>query len=231
MEKCGHCRYHPACLRAKWIPEIKTNSGVVVTSRRALPQTPRSLVHCLPQSCTRHRRLPRSTRTIICLDNLLNATSSIQIRIRHTSRILPRTKKRTFHLRHASWRYMCETHWVQCVAGVVGMGMVVEVVGEQARQGGSSYQSYQRSGHCREGYRESAGCYSFCRTPSHAHQLDYGDGATRIENTVDQVIREGRHLTPDLGGASSTSEVVEEVARGELISIVELMANHEPFNN
>lgn len=44
-------------------------------------------------------------------------------------------------------------------------------------------------------------------------QLGYGDGATRIENAVDQVIREGRYLTPDLGGTSSTSEVVKEVVK------------------
>ncbi|KAF9221936.1 mitochondrial NAD-homo-isocitrate dehydrogenase LysB [Gyrodon lividus] len=41
--------------------------------------------------------------------------------------------------------------------------------------------------------------------------LGYGDGADRIENAVDEVIREGRYLTPDLGGKSKTSEVVREV--------------------
>lgn len=44
-------------------------------------------------------------------------------------------------------------------------------------------------------------------------QLGYGDGAARIENAVDDVIREGRYLTPDLGGNSSTSEVVREVVK------------------
>jgi homoisocitrate dehydrogenase len=44
-------------------------------------------------------------------------------------------------------------------------------------------------------------------------QLGYGDGAARIENAVDEVIREGRYLTPDLGGKSSTSEVVREVVK------------------
>lgn len=44
-------------------------------------------------------------------------------------------------------------------------------------------------------------------------QLGYGDGAARIENAVDEVIREGRYLTPDLGGKSSTSEVVGEVVK------------------
>lgn len=44
-------------------------------------------------------------------------------------------------------------------------------------------------------------------------QLGYGDGAIRIENAVDEVVREGRYLTPDLGGKSRTSEVVGEVVR------------------
>lgn len=44
-------------------------------------------------------------------------------------------------------------------------------------------------------------------------QLGYGDGATRIDSAVDDVIREGRYLTPDLGGKSSTSEVVVEVVK------------------
>lgn len=44
-------------------------------------------------------------------------------------------------------------------------------------------------------------------------QLGYGGGAARIENAVDDVIREGRYLTPDLGGKSSTSDVVDEVVK------------------
>ncbi|KAG9317269.1 hypothetical protein JVU11DRAFT_1463 [Chiua virens] len=44
-------------------------------------------------------------------------------------------------------------------------------------------------------------------------QLGYGDGAGRIEKAVDGVIREGRYLTPDLGGKSHTSEVVGEIVK------------------
>lgn len=44
-------------------------------------------------------------------------------------------------------------------------------------------------------------------------QLGYADGAARIENAVDEVIREGRYLTPDLGGKSSTNKVVDEVVK------------------
>ncbi|KIM67884.1 hypothetical protein SCLCIDRAFT_13956 [Scleroderma citrinum Foug A] len=43
--------------------------------------------------------------------------------------------------------------------------------------------------------------------------LGYGEGASRIERAVDEVIREGRCLTPDLGGRSKTTEVVEEVVK------------------
>ncbi|EIW76089.1 mitochondrial NAD-homo-isocitrate dehydrogenase LysB [Coniophora puteana RWD-64-598 SS2] len=43
--------------------------------------------------------------------------------------------------------------------------------------------------------------------------LGYGEGADRIENAVDVVIREGKVLTPDLGGKSKTSEVVDEVVK------------------
>lgn len=45
------------------------------------------------------------------------------------------------------------------------------------------------------------------------HRLGYGDAALRIENAVDEVIREGRVLTPDLGGKSKTSEVTAEVIK------------------
>lgn len=43
--------------------------------------------------------------------------------------------------------------------------------------------------------------------------LDYGEGATRIELAVDQVIREGQYLTPDLGGSATTIEVTNEVIK------------------
>lgn len=43
--------------------------------------------------------------------------------------------------------------------------------------------------------------------------LGYTDGADRIERAADEVIREGKCLTPDLGGKSKTTEVVDEVVR------------------
>lgn len=43
--------------------------------------------------------------------------------------------------------------------------------------------------------------------------LGYAKGADRIDNAVDEVIREGRVLTPDLGGSSKTGEVVDEVLK------------------
>jgi homoisocitrate dehydrogenase len=43
--------------------------------------------------------------------------------------------------------------------------------------------------------------------------LGYAKGADRIDKAVDQVIREGRVLTPDLGGKSKTEEVVQEVLK------------------
>lgn len=43
--------------------------------------------------------------------------------------------------------------------------------------------------------------------------LGYIKGADRIDNAVDEVIREGKVLTPDLGGMSKTGEVVDEVIR------------------
>ena len=43
--------------------------------------------------------------------------------------------------------------------------------------------------------------------------LGYAEGATRIERAVDEVIREGRVLTPDLGGSSKTTEVTAEVIK------------------
>lgn len=43
--------------------------------------------------------------------------------------------------------------------------------------------------------------------------LGYTKGADRIDNAVDEVIREGKVLTPDLGGTSKTGEVIDEVIR------------------
>jgi len=43
--------------------------------------------------------------------------------------------------------------------------------------------------------------------------LGYLAGADRIDNAVDEVIRKGEILTPDLGGKNKTWEVVEEVLK------------------
>lgn len=43
--------------------------------------------------------------------------------------------------------------------------------------------------------------------------LGYEDAANRIDVAVNDVIREGQSLTPDLGGKSKTDEVVEAVLR------------------
>ena len=43
--------------------------------------------------------------------------------------------------------------------------------------------------------------------------LGYEDAANRIDVAVNDVIREGKTLTPDLGGKSKTDEVVEAVLR------------------
>jgi homoisocitrate dehydrogenase len=43
--------------------------------------------------------------------------------------------------------------------------------------------------------------------------LGYEDAANRIDVAVNDVIREGQTLTPDLGGKSKTDEVVEAVLR------------------
>lgn len=43
--------------------------------------------------------------------------------------------------------------------------------------------------------------------------LGYGDGATRIERAVDDVIREGQILTPDLGGNAKTQDVIDAVLK------------------
>lgn len=43
--------------------------------------------------------------------------------------------------------------------------------------------------------------------------LGYGDGAITIDNAVNTVLREGKVLTPDLGGVSTTTQVLEEVLK------------------
>ncbi|KAL0949909.1 hypothetical protein HGRIS_009937 [Hohenbuehelia grisea] len=44
-------------------------------------------------------------------------------------------------------------------------------------------------------------------------QLGYDTGANRLDKAVNQVIREGQILTPDLGGTSKTQEVIDEVLK------------------
>lgn len=43
--------------------------------------------------------------------------------------------------------------------------------------------------------------------------LGYTKGADRLDVAVDQVIREGKYLTPDLKGKSTTQEVLDAVLR------------------
>ena len=43
--------------------------------------------------------------------------------------------------------------------------------------------------------------------------LGYAAPADRLDTAVDQVIREGQVLTPDLGGKAKTEEVLAEVLR------------------
>lgn len=43
--------------------------------------------------------------------------------------------------------------------------------------------------------------------------LGYAAPADRIDRAVDQVIREGQVLTPDLGGKSSTHDVLDAVLK------------------
>jgi len=45
------------------------------------------------------------------------------------------------------------------------------------------------------------------------HHLGYTKGASRLNSAVDQVIREGKTLTPDLDGKSNTNEVLQAVLR------------------
>lgn len=43
--------------------------------------------------------------------------------------------------------------------------------------------------------------------------LGYTKGADRLDNAVDGVIRNGRILTPDLKGTSTTDEVLQAVLK------------------
>ncbi len=44
-------------------------------------------------------------------------------------------------------------------------------------------------------------------------RLGYIQGADRIDNAVDEVVRQGTVLTPDLGGKSKTHEVVDAIIK------------------
>lgn len=44
-------------------------------------------------------------------------------------------------------------------------------------------------------------------------RIGYVQGADRIDKAVDEVIREGKVLTPDLGGKSKTHEVTEAILK------------------
>lgn len=44
-------------------------------------------------------------------------------------------------------------------------------------------------------------------------RLGYAKGADRLDKAVDEVIREGRVLTPDLGGHAKTTEVLDEILK------------------
>lgn len=43
--------------------------------------------------------------------------------------------------------------------------------------------------------------------------LGYQTGADRIDKAVDEVVREGRVLTPDLSGKNKTQEVTDEIVK------------------
>lgn len=43
--------------------------------------------------------------------------------------------------------------------------------------------------------------------------LGYSRAAERIEGAVDEVIRQGHTLTPDLGGTAKTGEVVDAILK------------------
>lgn len=44
-------------------------------------------------------------------------------------------------------------------------------------------------------------------------RLGYVQGADRLDKAVDEVIREGLVLTPDLGGKSTTQEVTDAIIK------------------
>lgn len=43
--------------------------------------------------------------------------------------------------------------------------------------------------------------------------MGYSDGADRIENAVNEVLKRGEVLTPDLGGKSTTEGVTNEIVK------------------
>ena len=44
-------------------------------------------------------------------------------------------------------------------------------------------------------------------------RLGYAQGADRLDKAVDEVVREGTILTPDLGGKSTTQEVTDAIIK------------------
>ena len=44
-------------------------------------------------------------------------------------------------------------------------------------------------------------------------RLGYAQGADRLDQAVDDVVREGTILTPDLGGKSTTQEVTDAIIK------------------
>ncbi|KAH8830679.1 homoisocitrate dehydrogenase [Flagelloscypha sp. PMI_526] len=62
-----------------------------------------------------------------------------------------------------------------------------------------------------QNYREPSSVYSICGT--YAEVYGACEGANRLDAAVDQVIREGTVLTPDLGGRNKTNEVLDEVLK------------------
>ena len=44
-------------------------------------------------------------------------------------------------------------------------------------------------------------------------RLGYAQGADRLDKAVDEVVREGTILTPDLGGKSTTREVTDAIIK------------------
>ena len=44
-------------------------------------------------------------------------------------------------------------------------------------------------------------------------RLGYGAAADRMDKATDEVVREGKVLTPDLGGKSTTDEVTQAIVK------------------